>query len=133
MAKVQHLKVQVMDKQEKIKASFPDYGKTKQEQWRQEYARINTTSASTGRAFQKYYIEVKDFYTSQKVSSDCNEISFINTGTTNLTVEGILLVPNQSLRIQGNIGEIDTTQYDIIFTNLVNTGNKLTIIRKLYK
>lgn len=133
MAKIPHLKVQVMDQQDQLKATFPDYGKSKEQQWREEYKRVNSVSASTGRSFQKYYIEVKDFYTSQKVSSDCNEITFINTGTTNLTVEGILLVPNQSLRIQGNIGEIDTTQYDIIFTTLTNVGNKLTIIRKLYK
>lgn len=130
MAKIQHLKVEVQDN---LKASFPDYGQTKQQQWRQQYEQINSISASTGAKLQKFYIEIKQFYTSQKVSSDCNEITFLNTGSTNVTVSGVLLVPNQSLAISGNAGEIDTTQYDIVFSTLVSTGNQLTIIRKLYK
>ena len=129
MAKVQHLKVEVADK---LKAKFPEYGISKQEQWRQQYEKVNSISAN-GKVFQKYYIEVKQFYTSQKVSSDCNDITFINTGSTNVRVQNILLVPNQQLNIAGNEGEIDTTQYDIFFTTLISTGNELTVIRKLYK
>ena len=85
-----------------------------------------------GKPYQKYYIETRIVYQSQKVYSDCNDITFINQGTTNVNVADVLLLPNQSLRISGNRGEIDTTQYIITFTTSINTGNFLTILRKLY-
>ena len=100
---------------------------------RQKYEQENSVSKSTGRLFQKFYIETKVFYTSQNISSDCNDITFINQGTTNFTIMDVLLLPNQSLRITGNAGEIDTTQYILTFDTLISTGNLCTVIRKLYR
>jgi hypothetical protein len=104
----------------------------KQMSERARYEAENSVSRSTGQAFQKYYVETKVFYTTANIGSDCNEITFINGGTTALVVADIPLQPNQSLRISGNRGEIDTTQYQLSFTTPINTGNLLFVIRKLY-
>jgi hypothetical protein len=100
---------------------------------RQRYDQENSLSKSTGGAFQKFYIETKVFYTSQNIESNCNDITFINSGTTNFTIMDVELLPNQSLRISGNNGEIDTTIYILTFTTLVSTGNFCTVIRKLFR
>jgi hypothetical protein len=100
---------------------------------RQKYEQENTVSKSTGRLFQKFYIETKVFYQSQNIGSDCNDITFINQGTTNFSINDVLIFPNQSLRITGNAGEIDTTEYSLVFDISINTGNLCTVIRKLYK
>lgn len=100
---------------------------------RQRYEQENSLSKSTGRAFQKFYIETKVFYTSQNIESNCNDITFINQGTTNFTIMDVELLPNQSLRISGNNGEIDTTIYILTFSTLVSTGNLCTVIRKLFR
>lgn len=100
---------------------------------RQRYERENSISKSTGIVFQKFYVETKVFYTSQNIASECNDITFINQGTTNFTIMDVLILPNQSLRITGNAGEIDTTQYKLTFSTLISTGNLCTVIRKMYK
>ena len=124
---IQHMKIHTAEVEDKLKVKYQQ-----QLSERQRYEQENKYSKSTGKAFQKFYIETKFYYTNQKVSSDCNDITFLNSGTTNVEVEGILLLPNQSLRIQGNVGELDTTQYQINFATLVSTGNKLAVLRKLY-
>ena len=124
---VQHMKIHTAEVEDKLKVKYQQ-----QLTNRQRYEQENKFSKSTGRAFQKFYIETKFYYTNQKVSSECNDITFLNSGTTNVEVEGILLLPNQSLRIQGNIGELDTTEYQINFATLISTGNKLAVLRKLY-
>ena len=100
---------------------------------RQRYEQENTMSLSTGRAFQKFYVETKVFYTSQNIESNCNDITFINQGTTNFTIMDVLILPNQSLRITGNTGEIDTTTYTLTFDTSISTGNLCTVIRKLFR
>jgi len=49
-----------------------------------------------------------------------------------LVIADVPLQPNQSLRISGNRGEIDTTQYQLAFATPINVGNQLIVIRKLY-
>jgi len=100
---------------------------------RQRYEQENSMSLSNGRAFQKFYVETKVFYTSQNIESNCNDITFINQGTTNFTIMDVLILPNQSLRITGNTGEIDTTTYTLTFDTSINTGNLCTVIRKLFR
>jgi len=100
---------------------------------RQKYEQENSVSKSTGRMFQKFYVETKVFYSSQNIESNCNDITFINQGTTNFTIMDVLILPNQSLRITGNAGEIDTTTYLLTFDTLVSTGNLCTVIRKLFR
>jgi len=127
--KPQHLKINIQDQvaSDKLKLAY-----NKQASDRARYEAENSVSKSTGQAFQKYYVETKVFYTTANIGSECNEITFINNGTTNLNVADVPLGPNQSLRISGNRGEIDTTQYTLTFATPVNTGNQLIVIRKLY-
>jgi hypothetical protein len=127
--KPQHLKINIQDQVEsdKLKLAY-----NKQANDRARYEAENSVSKSTGQAFQKYYVETKVFYTTANIGSQCNEITFINGGTTNLVIADVPLGPNQSLRITGNRGEIDTTQYNLAFATPVNTGNLLIVIRKLY-
>lgn len=99
---------------------------------RQKWELTNDYSRSSGKAFQKYYIETKIFNTSSKVYSDCNAIIFINTGTTNVNVNDVVLAPTQKLTLSGNFAEIDTTQYQITFQNPIDPNNQVTILRKLY-
>ena len=125
----QHLKINIQDE---ISANQLKLAYNKQRSDRARYEAENSVSKSTGQAFQKYYVETKVFYTTANIGSECNEITFINGGTTALVIADVPLQPNQSLRISGNRGEIDTTQYQLAFATPVNTGNLLIVIRKLY-
>jgi len=124
---INHLKIHSAEIETDIKVKYEQ-----QQSARQQYDALNSFSKSTGRPFQKFYIETKFYYNSQKVSSDCNDITFWNQGTTNVEIDGNLIYPNQSLRIAGNIGELDTTQYNVVFSSYNDPNNKLAVIRKLY-
>ena len=110
----QHLRINIQDE---ISADKLRLAYNKQASDRARYEQENSVSKSTGQAFQKYYIETKVFYTTANIGSECNEITFINSGTTALVIADVPLQPNQSLRISGNRGEIDTTQYQLAFAN----------------
>lgn len=124
-----HLQINIQDE---ISANEMKLAYTKQRSDRARYEQENSFSKSTGQPLQKYYVETKVFYTTANIGSDCNDITFINGGTTNLVIADIPLLPNQSLRISGNRGEIDTTQYQLTFATPINTGNLLICLRKLY-
>lgn len=127
--KVQHMKIGIEEEitSDKLKLAY-----NKKLNERAMYEQENKFSKSTGQPYQRYYVETKVFYTTANIGSDCNDITFINAGTTNLVVAEVPLLPNQSLRISGNRGEIDTTQYQLTFATPINTGNQLIVIRKLY-
>lgn len=124
-----HMKISIQDEitSENLKLAY-----NKQSSERAMYEQENKFSKSTGQPLQRYYVETKVYYTTANIGSDCNDITFINSGTTNLVVADVPLYPNQSLRIAGNRGEIDTTQYQLSFATPINTGNQLIVIRKLY-
>lgn len=124
-----HMKISIQDE---ISSNELKLKYDKRANERAMYEAENTISKSTGGVFQKYYVETKVYYTTANIGSQCNEITFINSGTTALVVADVPLQPNQSLRISGNRGEIDTTQYQLSFTTPINTGNQLIVIRKLY-
>jgi len=129
MPRVPHLQVRIQDSIEvdQIKAAFPQ-GMSD----RQKYDQFNSRSRSTGEQYLKYYIETKFYETNFKVSSDCNDITFICLGANNVTIQGVPLVQNQSLRFTGNRGEIDTTQYEIQFASAFAAGNLVAVLRKMY-
>ena len=104
---------------------FPEDERTRYE--RQQYR-----STDDGRKFVKYYVETKFYTEAYKISSECADILFINSGSNNVTVNDILLTPSQTLRITANEGEIDTTQYYCMFPIPASAGNSLTVVRKLY-
>lgn len=129
MPKVPHLAIKVHDQisEDQLRAAFP-----KPMNERQLFEQYNSKSRSTGETFLKYYIETKFYETNFKVSSDCNDITFICLGANAVTIQGIPLVQNQSLRFTGNRGEIDTTQYEIQFASAFAAGNFVAVLRKLY-
>jgi len=66
-----------------------------------------------------------------EIRSDCNSITFINTGTANVQINGINLVPGAQLVSQGNEGEINVSRYRLSFSG---AGFQVcTVIRKIYK
>lgn len=80
---------------------------------------------------QKYYNDIAIVQIGQYIKSDCSDITFLNTGTSNVILnQAITILPNQSVQFNCNQNEIDTTNYNIFFRG---TGsNSCTIIRKLY-
>lgn len=128
---VKHLAVRVEDK---IQSDNLRLKYQKQISDRERYELENKFSESTGAKIQQFYTEFKNFYVSQKVSSQCNDITFLNIGSNPVTIAGaITLQQNQSLQISGNINELDTTEYDIAFTTYSSPNNNLLVIRKLYR
>jgi hypothetical protein len=81
---------------------------------------------------QEYNISFASINLAQYVTSNCNEITFINLGTNNVTINNTLtLQPTQSLSISGNACEVDVTNYNVNFNNSV--GSNLIVIRKFFK
>jgi hypothetical protein len=98
---------------------------------RQKYEAQNTLNKS-GRPYTRFYIEVKQYYTTANISSDCNTITFINYGSNDVNISGVVLTQGQQLTIEGNVNEIDTTTYQANFSTSISVNNNITVIRKLY-
>jgi len=80
---------------------------------------------------QNYKIDVLTLVENNFVKSDCADITFINNGTSNVTINAALtLSSQQSLTLTANMGEIDRTIYNFVFTGVGN--NRLTVFRKIY-
>jgi len=77
----------------------------------------------------KYRIDIQVLTQNNFVSSNCNAITFLNTGAGTVKINDFVLAANVSLVIEGNENELDTTSYQVMFP--ANTGN-LTIFRKVY-
>jgi len=109
-----------------VKISFPP-----RETFRQQYEKENTINKS-GRPYTRYYVEVKQYSTTAYIPSDANTITFINYGSNDVNISGIVLNQGQQLTIEGNVNEIDTTIYQANFSTSISVNNSLTVIRKLY-
>lgn len=128
---VKHLQVSVQDQisADKLRLKYD-----KKISDRDQYELERRISKSTGEKLQQYYIEFKNFYVSQNVGSNCNDITFLNLGLNPVTIAGaVTLQQNQSLRISGNQNEIDTTEYMITFSTYSSPNNNLVVFRKLYR
>lgn len=78
----------------------------------------------------KFITETKIFSQSSQTDTNANSVIFVNQGTSNVTVDGFLLTPNQSWNITGNENEINVKVYSFNFSG---TGvNQLTVIFKRY-
>lgn len=80
---------------------------------------------------QKYYNDISIYQIGQYLQSDCADITFYNTGTNNVNVNGVILLPNQTFQFNCNQDEIDITKYQFYFIPGIGF-NQLTVIRKLY-
>ncbi len=98
---------------------------------RQKYEAQNTLNKA-GRPYTRFYIEVKQYYTTANISSDCNTITFINYGSNDVNISGVVLTQGQQFTIEGNVNEIDTTVYQANFSTSISVNNNITVIRKLY-
>ena len=79
---------------------------------------------------QKFIEEYQTYNTPSEIRSECNAITFINTGTSNVQINGINLTPGQQLISEGNEGEFNATRYRLSFSGV---GNEIcTVIRKVY-
>lgn len=79
---------------------------------------------------QGYYNDISIYQVGQYIKSECADITFYNTGTSNVNVNGIVLLPNQTIAFSANENEIDKTKYSFFF---IGAGTQsLTVIRKLY-
>lgn len=78
----------------------------------------------------QYITETKIFTQSNSTDTNCNSLIFVNTGTSNVNIDGLVLTPNQSLNITGNDNEINVKIYYFNFTGAGT--NSLTIIYKRY-
>ena len=88
-------------------------------------------ATETNQIEKKFLIDVYTAYQNYRFVSKSNAVTFINIGTINVTLNNTLvLTPGQSLSIEGNINEIDLTEYFINFGTALNGA--LLIIRKIY-
>lgn len=68
---------------------------------------------------------------SGSVASDCQGILFINEGQSACTILGHAITQSQSFSPPCNIGEIDCTNYHVMF-DTANSDQRLLVIRKNY-
>jgi hypothetical protein len=80
---------------------------------------------------QNYITETKVFSVGGQTDSQCNSLLFVNTGTTDVYVDGFKLTSGQSWSILGNRGEINTKTYSFTFFEPKGTES-LTVIYKRY-
>ena len=79
---------------------------------------------------QRYITETKIFTSDNQTDSNCNSLTFVNTGSDNVIVDNVLLQPNQTFSIDGNRDEMCVKVYNF---NFVTTSNpSLTVIFKRY-
>ena len=79
---------------------------------------------------QNFRTETENVTQSGKVGSVCQDITFYNNGTTNVTVSGIPLIPGGMWGVSANAGEQNLTQYDVVFSGVGVPS--LLVIRKKY-
>ena len=74
----------------------------------------------------KFITETKVYQAANSTDTNCNSVIFVNTGTTNVTIDGFTLTPNQSWNITGNENEVLVKVY---YFNFSGTGtNSLTVL-----
>lgn len=79
------------------------------------------------RVFTEHIATIND---NQQVKSDCGDFTIINTGTSGVIVNGILLAANDQYICYANEGETNRTIYNVQFDNTGN--NQITVIRKVF-
>ena len=79
---------------------------------------------------QQYITETKLFYANNQTDTNCNSIIFINSGSVNVSVDNVILTPNQTLAIDGNRDEILVKVYEFNFA--AGSNPQLTVVFKRY-
>jgi hypothetical protein len=77
----------------------------------------------------KTYTITEYFGRNQTIVSNCFSISFTRpTGTNPVYVNGMPIADGQTFSINQNVGDIDTSMYEIVF-GTGGTGNELYVVR----
>lgn len=93
----------------------------------------NTTRSTDGTLLQKYNIVISNYQQNTRVDSQCAEITFFNNGNANVVINNALtLLPGQPFSINGNVHELDVTNYLISFSGTVGQSQNCVVIRKYY-
>ena len=72
--------------------------------------------------------------TQYEVSSNCNSISFFNSGNATATINNVPVLAGTTFNVTGNIGEVCTTVFLITYPPGTAMADKqITVIRKTYK
>lgn len=78
----------------------------------------------------QYYVQPVQITRNQYIEANCNAIMFFNIGTSNASLNGIVLAPGIGFSIPANLGEMDVTKWQVQFD--APTGNNLLVVRKNY-
>lgn len=78
----------------------------------------------------RYTTETKVFSSNGQTDSNCNGLTFVNTGSVSVTVDNLLLQPGQQLTITGNENEVCVKIFYFTFPAGLNPS--LTVIFKRY-
>lgn len=79
---------------------------------------------------QNFTEEYQTYNAPAEIRSECNAITFINIGASNVQINGINLLPGAQLVSLGNEGEFNVTRYRLSFSGV---GSEIcTVIRKIY-
>jgi archaellum component FlaF (FlaF/FlaG flagellin family) len=79
----------------------------------------------------KYKVDFLQYTTTGSVLSNCGDITFYNSGSNPVTINNaILLYQGQSVSIQGNNDEMDTTTYTFSFPSSTTLSSNLIVVRK---
>lgn len=78
----------------------------------------------------KYYNDMVQYTKPTQIVSQCAEISFINTGTSTMIINGISFLPGNGIAFDGNANELDTTLYTLMFSGAGQ--NICFVVRKCY-
>jgi hypothetical protein len=85
------------------------------------------------KSYNNYTVDFVPVNETRSVTFECNNITFVNKGSNNVTLQGLLtLLPNDSLTIPGYPGEMCVQAWDIVFSNINSNGNFLLVICKNY-
>jgi len=81
-----------------------------------------------------FIIDTLNYVVNGSVFSDCQDITFINTGTNKIRINSdLILTAGQSLTLSANVNEVDKTKYFFNFDPLgFQPHNSITILRKKY-
>jgi hypothetical protein len=79
----------------------------------------------------KTYTDVQYYGKNDNIESYCISVAFFRpTGSNSVFVNGLPIEAGQTFSINQNVGDIDTSQYSIVFQNTGST-NELYVVRVL--
>jgi hypothetical protein len=77
----------------------------------------------------KTYTDIQYYGKNDTIESFCISVAFFRpTGSNNVFINGLPIEAGQTFTINQNVGDIDTSQYQIVFQGTLGT-NELYVVR----